>query len=69
MTDTTIPSTKKMKVSEINFSLVKKKYLDFLKKQEVLGEPFYDKLGQFKNFYIPICSSINKKYTLLVSIN
>ena len=64
MTDTTIPSTKKMKVSEINFSLVKKKYLDFLKKQEVLGEPFYDKLGQFKNFYIPICSSINKKYGL-----
>ncbi|MFL2883553.1 MAG: uridine kinase [Pelagibacteraceae bacterium] len=40
----------------------KKKYLNFLKKQEVLGEPFFDKLGQLNNFYIPICDFINKKY-------
>lgn len=53
-----------MKISGINFSYVKKKYLDFLKKQEVLGEPFFDKIGQFKNFYIPICISIKKKHKL-----
>ncbi len=53
-----------MKVSEINFSKVKKKYLFFLKKQEVFGEPFYDKIGQLKNFYIPICNSIYKNYRL-----
>ena len=45
------------------FSKIKKKYLNFLRKQEVLGQPFYDKLGQFKNFYIPICNSIYKKFT------
>ena len=45
------------------FSKIKKKYLNFLRKQEVLGQPFYDKLGQLKNFYIPICNSIYKKFT------
>ena len=40
----------------------KKKYLNFLKRQEILGEPFFDKLGQLNNFYIPICEFINKKY-------
>ena len=51
-----------MKVSEIRFSVIKKNYLNFLKKQEVLSEPFYNKISQLKNFYIPICDSINKKY-------
>ena len=41
----------------------KKKYFSFLKKQEVLGEPFHDKVGQFNNFYIPICKSIFKDYS------
>ena len=45
------------------FSKIKKKYLNFLRKQEVLGQPFYYKLGQLKNFYIPICNSIYKKFT------
>ena len=57
------------------FSKIKKKYLNFLRKQEVLGQPFYDKLGQLKNFYIPICNSIyikftkNKKKTIIVGLS
>ena len=53
-----------MKVAETNFSKIKKNYLNFLKKQEILGEPFHDKLGQLKNYYIPICDSINKEYKM-----
>ena len=51
-----------MKISGVNFSKTKKKYLDFIKKQEILGEPFYNRLGQLNNFYIPICESIFKDY-------
>ena len=51
-----------MKEKIYDFSKVKKKYLKFLKSQEVLGEPFRDKLGQLKNFYIPISDMINKNY-------
>ena len=38
--------------------ILKKKYLLFLKKQEVKGEPFLNKLNQFKNFYLPISEYI-----------
>ena len=31
-----------------------------MKRQEVTGEPFYDKLGQLEKFYIPICVKINE---------
>jgi D-glycerate 3-kinase len=51
-----------MKEKISDFSQVKKKYLKFIKSQEVLGEPFRDKLGQLKNFYIPISNVINKNY-------
>ena len=51
-----------MKEKIYDFSKVKEKYLKFLKSQEVLGEPFRDKLGQLKNFYIPISDMINKNY-------
>ena len=27
-----------------------------------MGEPFYDKMGQFQNFYLPICKLIHKKF-------
>ena len=47
-----------------SFLKVKKSYLKYLKKQEVLGEPFHDKIGQLKNIYIPICSYIFKQYIL-----
>ena len=57
-----------------NYFLAKKKYLNFLKNQEVLGEPFYDKIGQFKKFYIPISNKIFKKFrkknnTLIVGLS
>jgi D-glycerate 3-kinase len=45
-----------------DFSKAKEKYLKFIKSQEVLGEPFRDKLRQFNNFYIPISKMIYKNY-------
>jgi len=43
-------------------SILKKKYLSFLSSQEVQSEPFYNKLGQLKNFYLPICKNIYEDY-------
>jgi D-glycerate 3-kinase len=51
-----------MKSKFSNFSKVKEKYMKFIKSQEVLGEPFRNKLGQLSNFYIPISEIIYKKY-------
>ena len=42
--------------------ILKKKYLNFLFSQEVQSEPFHNKLGQLKNFYIPICEKIYQDY-------
>ena len=39
---------------------VKHHYLKFLKSQEVLSEPFRDKIGQLNNFYIPLSKKILK---------
>ena len=50
-----------MMANKKKISALKKNYLKFLKKQEVAGEPFYDKVGQLKKFYIPICDHIFKK--------
>ena len=36
--------------------------MKFLKSQEVLSEPFRDKIGQLNNFYIPIARMIHKSY-------
>ena len=64
-----------MKTAREHFSKIKKKYINFLKKQEAFGEPFYDKIGQLKKFYLPICSLIfqnynnNKKKTLVVGLS
>ena len=46
----------------ISANILKKKYLGFLSSQEVQTEPFYDKLGQLKNFYLPICEKIYQDY-------
>ena len=51
-----------MKEINYDFSNLKEKYLRFLKSQEVLGEPFRDKLGQLNNFYLPISEMVYKKY-------
>ena len=37
---------------------VKKKYLQFLEKQEILSEPFRDKIGQLNKFFLPISKKI-----------
>mgnify|MGYP001333032570 CR=1 FL=1 len=42
-----------------NYHKVKKKYLQFLTSQEVMSEPFRDKLGQLNKFYLPISKMIN----------
>ncbi len=41
---------------------IEKKYLSFIKKQEITGEPFHDKIEQLENFYLPIANLIQKKY-------
>ena len=46
----------------LNYQKVKKKYLKFLSSQEATSEPFRDKLGQLKNFYLPISKMISKDY-------
>ena len=47
-----------------SFQRIKREYLRFLKSQEILSEPFRDKTGQLKNFFIPICENINKKFNV-----
>ena len=51
-----------MKEQISGFLEVKKKYLKFIKSQEVLSEPFRDKLKQLNNFYLPISQAIYKNY-------
>ena len=51
-----------MEDKSLNFRKVKKKYLKFLSSQEVLSEPFRDKLGQLNKFYFPISKMINDEY-------
>ncbi len=48
----------------LNLKIIKaeKKYVKFIKAQEVLAEPFRDKSSQFKNFYLPISDLIFKNY-------
>ena len=43
-------------------NILEKKYLNFLSSQEVQSKPFYDKIGQLKKFYIPICKKIYLDY-------
>ena len=51
-----------MQLNKLSYQKVKKKYLQFLKSQEVLSEPFRDKIGQLNNFYIPISKMIHDSY-------
>ena len=41
-----------MEDRRFNYHKVKKKYLKFLTSQEVMSEPFRDKLGQLNKFYL-----------------
>ena len=49
--------------SKARLDNVKKKYLKFLKSHEVASEPFRDKLGQLKNFFMPISEKIHRNYS------
>ena len=44
------------------YQKIKKNYLKFLKSQEVLSEPFRDKLNQLNNFYLPLSERISENY-------
>ena len=48
--------------SKESFNHIKKKYLKYLKSQEVVSEPFRDKLGQLNNFFLPISKKIHSNY-------
>ena len=51
-----------MEDRRFNYYKVKKKYLKFLTSQEVISEPFRDKLGQLNKFYLPISKMIAEDY-------
>ena len=51
-----------MQLDILNYKKIKKKYLIFLKSQEVMSEPFRDKIGQLNEFYLPISKMINNEY-------
>ncbi len=51
-----------MQLGRSNFQIIKKRYLKFLRSQEVTSEPFRDKQRQLKHYYLPICQIINNEY-------
>ena len=51
-----------MFLDKSSYQKLKKKYLKFLASQEVMSEPFRDKLGQFNKFYLPISKMIAEDY-------
>ena len=51
-----------MSLNNLKHQKVKKKYLKFIKSQEVLSEPFRDKISQLNNFYMPISKMICETY-------
>ena len=51
-----------MENSCINYQKVKRKYFKFLNSQEVMSEPFRDKLGQLNKFYLPISKMIKEEF-------
>ena len=51
-----------MEDNHLNYQKVKKKYLNFIRSQEVMSEPFRDKLQQLNKFYLPISKMISDDY-------
>ena len=51
-----------MNFKKLSYKKAKNKYLNFLKSQEVLSEPFRDKVSQLNNFYLPISKMIYKSF-------
>ena len=52
-----------MEFDNLEYDKVKKRYLKFLESQEVMSEPFRDKVGQLNKFYIPISKMIYEDYS------
>ncbi len=52
-----------MEFYNLEYDKVKKRYLKFLESQEVMSEPFRDKVGQLNKFYIPISKMIYEDYS------
>jgi D-glycerate 3-kinase len=48
--------------NSLSYLRVKNKYFKFIKSQEVLSEPFRDKISQLNNFYLPISQMIKEAY-------
>ena len=46
--------------SYLSYKKLKIKYLKFIKSQEILSEPFRDKIGQLNKFYLPLSKKIYK---------
>ena len=53
-----------MKLSSLKYQKIKKKYLHFLKSQEVTSEPFRNKIGQLNKFYLPLSEFIYRNYSI-----
>ncbi len=53
-----------MKFSSLKYQKIKKKYLHFLKSQEVTSKPFRNKIGQLNNFYLPLSEFIYRNYSI-----
>ena len=51
-----------MKFGSLKYQKIKKKYLRFLKSQEITSEPFRNKISQLNKFYYPLCQRIYKTY-------
>ncbi len=51
-----------MKKKNFEYLSLKKKYLEFLKKNETKGKPIIDKIGKLKKFYLPLSRWIFKVY-------
>ena len=51
-----------MEDNHLNYQKVKIKYLNFIRSQEVMSEPFRDKLQQLNKFYLPISKMISDDY-------
>ena len=46
----------------LSYQKVKKKYLRYIKSQEILSEPFRNKINQLNSFYLPVSKMIYKTY-------
>tara|TARA_B100000963_G_scaffold334301_1_gene327377 strand:+ start:2755 stop:3675 length:921 start_codon:yes stop_codon:yes gene_type:complete len=51
-----------MENNHFKYQKLKKKYLNFIISQEVMSEPFRDKMGQLNKFYLPICKMIKEDF-------